>query len=244
MPRNFKKHLSTRTGSRQDYLIMCSLRETRNQLFLAHYENVISDEEFLLLFDVNRSTNPDLPYDLYDHFDFNVLENDECVTEFRFNKQDLPLLAEALQIPDQIRCYQRSVCSRLEALCILLKRLSYPCRYADMIRSFGRPVPTLCMIFNHMIDLIYETHSHRLLAWNNGVLNPRALESYAEAITAKGSPLTNCFGFIDGTVRPICRPSENQRMVYNGHKRVHALKFQAVALPNGIIGNMYGPVGE
>ena len=35
-----------------------------------------------------------------------------------------------------------------------------------------------------------------------------------------------------------------QRIVYNGHKRVHGLKFQSVALPNGLIANMYGPVGE
>ena len=60
---------------------------------------------------------------------------------------------------------------------------------------------------------------------------------------AKGAALENCFGFIDGTVRPIARPDENQRVVYNGHKRVHALKFQSVALPNGIITNTYGPVG-
>ena len=53
-----------------------------------------------------------------------------------------------------------------------------------------------------------------------------------------GAPLENCFGFIDGTVRPICRPGQNQRVVYNGHKRVHALKFQSVALPNCIIGNI------
>ena len=33
-----------------------------------------------------------------------------------------------------------------------------------------------------------------------------------------------------------------QRVVYNGHKRVHRLKFQSVALPNGLIGNLYGPV--
>ena len=52
------------------------------------------------------------------------------------------------------------------------------------------------------------------------------------------------FGFIDGTVRPIARPGENQRVVYNGHKTVHALKYQSVVLPNGLIGNMYGPVGE
>ena len=45
-------------------------------------------------------------------------------------------------------------------------------------------------------------------------------------------------------MRPISKPGENQRIVYNGHKRVHAIKFQSVALPNGLIENMYGPVGE
>ena len=76
------------------------------------------------------------------------------------------------------------------------------------------------------------------------VMSPAQLQVYANAVSAKGSALDNCFGFIDGTVRPICHPRENQRVVYNGHKRVHALKFQSVALPNGIIGNMYGPVGK
>ena len=71
------------------------------------------------------------------------------------------------------------------------------------------------------------------------VLNPHSLEIYSNAITAKGSPLDNCFGFIDGTVRPISKPGQNQRVFYYGHKRVHSIKFQSVALPNGIIGNMY-----
>ena len=141
-------------------------------------------------------------------------------------------------------CYKRSVCSELEALCVVLKRLAYPCRYADMIGRFAKPVPVLCMINNYMIDFIYQSHSHRLLEWNNQILNPAALETYAAAITAKGSPLNNCFGFIDGTVRPISRPGQNQQVVYNGHKRVHALKFQSVALPNGIIGNMFGSIGK
>lgn len=32
------------------------------------------------------------------------------------------------------------------------------------------------------------------------------------------------------------------RAVYNGHKRVHGLKFQSVALPNGLTANLFGPV--
>ncbi|CAH3123971.1 unnamed protein product [Pocillopora meandrina] len=54
--------------------------------------------------------------------------------------------------------------------------------------------------------------------------------------------LDNCFGFVDGMVCPISKPGVNQRAVYSGHKRVHALKFQSLALPNGLTGNLFGPV--
>ena len=80
--------------------------------------------------------------------------------------------------------------------------------------------------------------------WNETVLAAEKLQIYAEAVSAKGAALDNCFGFVDGTGRPICRPKEEQRIVYNGHKRVHSLKFQSVALPNGIIANLYGPVSK
>ena len=142
-----------------------------------------------------------------------------------------------------MECYQRSICSGLEALCIFIKRHSCPCRYSDKIARFGKPVPVLCTIDNYMIDYIYQVLSHRMLQWNDSILNPHSLEIYSNAITAKGSPLDNCFGFIV-TVRPISKPGQNQPVVYNGHKRVHGVKFQSVALPNGIIGNMYGPIGK
>ena len=76
------------------------------------------------------------------------------------------------------------------------------------------------------------------------VLNSPALQIYAQVISQRGSPLQNCFGFVDETVRPIAKPDNNQRIVYNTHKRLHAFKFQSLALPNGIIGYLYGPVGK
>lgn len=75
-------------------------------------------------------------------------------------------------------------------------------------------------------------------------MNAQALQSYVDAVSARDAALQNCFGFVDGTVRPIARPGEHQRLVYNGHKRVHLLKFQSLVLPNGLIANMYGPIGE
>ena len=65
---------------------------------------------------------------------------------------------------------------------------------------------------------------------------------YADAVHQSGAALDNCWGFIDGTVRPVCRPGVNQRVIYNGHKQVHSIKFQSVALPNGPVGHLYSLV--
>ena len=99
------------------------------------------------------------------------------------------------------------------------------------------------MMTNRVTDFIYVTHSHRITQWNPAVLNPGFLEQHAAAIAVKGAALDNCFGLVDGTVCPISKPAEHQRIVYNGHKTVHALKFQSVAVPNGLISNMDSPVG-
>ena len=48
---------------------MPSYRETRQQLLLAFDENIISDEEYLLLYDVNTSKNLEYDYWNYDPFE-------------------------------------------------------------------------------------------------------------------------------------------------------------------------------
>ena len=65
---------------------------------------------------------------------------------------------------------------------------------------------------------------------------------FAGTIHTKEAALNNAWDFIDGTVRPISRPRIHQRIVYNGHKRQHALKYQSITTPNGMIANLYGPI--
>ena len=43
---------------------------------------------------------------------------------------------------------------------------------------------------------------------------------------------------------PVCRPQQKQRIIYRGHKRIHAIKFQSVAAPNGLIAMFDGPYEE
>ena len=78
--------------------------------------------------------------------------------------------------------------------------------------------------------------------FNQAWLAQNKLEEFAAAIYDKGAALDNCWGFIDGTLRPCCRPGQYQRYLYNGHKRVHGIKFQSVIAPNGLIADLFGPV--
>ena len=221
-----------------------AFKDLRNSLIISYDDGFIDDEEFVLLYDLYASKDLDFPYDAYAPFDLEELDEAECVAEFRFRKRDVRALADVLRVPDTMTCEQGSVCTGIEGLCMLLRRMSYPCRYGDMIPRFAKPVPVLSMITNQMLDYIYNVHGHKVLNWNHDLLSPANLQMYVDTITAKGAPLDNCFGFIDGTIRAIARPERHQRILYNGHKRVHALKFQSIALPNGLIGNLYGPVGK
>ena len=87
-----------------------------------------------------------------------------------------------------------------------------------------------------------EPKNSHLLELDQPWLSPENLQLFAATVYNKGAALNNCWGFVDGTVRPICRPQRYQRAVYNGHKRVHAIKFQSDITPNGMIANLYGPV--
>ena len=67
--------------------------------------------------------------------------------------------------------------------------------------------------------------------------------AFALAIEEAGSPLHNCWGFIDGTARPIARPVRYQSVMYSGHKRFVLIScLQSVTAPNGLIAHMYGPI--
>ena len=112
-----------------------------------------------------------------------------------------------------------------------------------MIPAFGISVPELCMTYNPVVDYIFNKHGHSIGRWNHTLLSSKNLQRYANSIAAEGAALQNRFGFVYGTVHPICRSKHKQSVVYNGHQRVHRLKFQSVVLPNGMIANLYGPVG-
>ena len=105
---------------------------------------------------------------------------------------------------------------------------------------FGRSKSVLSSIFNFALDHVYGKCKH-LLSFDWERLTPSYMDEMCSGNKSKGSILENCVGFIDDTVRPMCRPGERQRLYYNGHKRIHALKYQSIVFPDGIIVFADGP---
>ena len=117
-----------------------AFKSVRNRLLIYHNDGFIDDDDFAVLYDLFASKNLDFPYDSYTPFDLEELDESKSFTEFRFGERDIRILKEVLQIFGMITCSQRSVCDGLAGLCMLLKRLSFPCRYGDMIHRFARLV--------------------------------------------------------------------------------------------------------
>ena len=221
---------------------MANLIDLRNAILIVNAENLIDDEEFLLLYGLNKPKNMEIPYWQYEKFDLDQMNDDECKAEFRFLRNNIHHLRDIIGLPENIILYNGVNVDSVEALCILLKRFAYPCRLVDMVPRFARPISQISMIISHLSEFLYANWSHLLRTFDQIWLSHENLEKYARVVQEKGSPLDNCRGFVDETVRPISRPGINQRVMYNGHMRVHALKFQSVVAPNGLIANLYGPV--
>ena len=70
-------------------LNMPNVKTVQDMVLLAHADHLIDDDECLLLYDLNRSKNLHLPYHSYEKFDLDSLSEDECKSEFRFDKRDI-----------------------------------------------------------------------------------------------------------------------------------------------------------
>lgn len=78
------------------------------------------------------------------------------------------------------------------------------------------------------------------LEWGFQHLTYDRLRSYAEYVGARGRG-TSVWGFVDGTLKLVCRPSRNQRRWYSGYKKRHTIKFQVITTPDGLISYLVGP---
>ena len=217
------------------------------KIYLLTYDQGVTDDEDLLLFSFALDEEDGALYrrvsgdPIGPEVNIGNLSDAQCRGMFRFTLPEIREPREKLEVPEVMRAGNGLKWDGVDGLCIILLRLSYPCRLCDLVHNFGHPVCELSRIVNTKL-FIFKRWNYLLMNLAQATwLTPQRIHRYAEATGSKG-PLQNLWGFIDGTVRPICRPIELQRPFYNGHKRVHALKLQSIATPDGMIAHLYGPL--
>ena len=171
-------------------------------------------------------------------FDPSTMCDKMFVSLFRFERDEVELLISALQLPRYIISDQRDRGATFEVFSLLCMKYAFPTRFCQMIREYGRSASSMSRLIKSLRIMLYESYSHALRY--PPLLTPEECACFASAIRkVSGHPVI--VGFVDGTVREICKPSLLQGAFYTGKDRIHALKYQAINTPDGLIRHLAGP---
>ena len=160
---------------------------------------------------------------------------------YRVTADELLEMVEALDLPGYIVTPSRYVFDPVEALGLTLARFRSAGDQYELSMLYNRTQSAISEIVNFVVTYVDNRWSDLLDFDHDHLLSPTNLEKYAAAIHRAGAPMDSIWGFIDCTIRRIARPTKWQRAAYSGHKKFHALKFQAIMLPNGMFGHLFGP---
>ncbi|KAL3255459.1 hypothetical protein MRX96_017367 [Rhipicephalus microplus] len=170
--------------------------------------------------------------------DIDAIDGTTFYRNFRFHKGNLNDLIVGLLIPGEVISAQRVRVSDRETLCMTLRRVAYSNRLCDLETIFNRHSSVISSVVSKVMSHIEYYFVHLLADFTvHGWMNLQNLQLFSQ----KCALLKNCWGFIDGTARRICRPSKLQQEHYSRHKRFHCQKYQAVMCAIGIICLLDGP---
>ncbi|XP_070172991.1 uncharacterized protein [Littorina saxatilis] len=113
--------------------------DARDQLELAAWDEDDAEDDFVV-------------FALLDQPERRAYEGQFALDHFTASAEEIRRLCALLgmqrtmQAPNGMN-NQGTKASGLEVLCICLRRLAYPCRFADLSQMFHRPKPELCVLF-------------------------------------------------------------------------------------------------
>lgn len=179
-------------------------------------------------------------------FNFGNLTDLACVQLFRFKRDAILLIVSLVGWPVQktrttMNGYKADP---LMATCIVLRRMATADRWCDLELLFGKHAPQLSELCREALKTFMDKSGDLVTAPIPSSFMAHHAQRYASAVFMKNSCMEHTVGFIDGTVIGVARPGGSymmQLVLYNGHKRKHAIKFQAVTTPDGLCIHLHGP---
>jgi hypothetical protein len=175
-------------------------------------------------------------------FDFDSSCNKMFIQDFRFEKAQVLAIVDALHniagIPEEIVSYAQDRAPLRTVFLMLCMKYAWPTRLGSMIKMFGKSISWMSRLITTLRELLYAFCYGKMRS--PPILSVADLNKFTAAVQ-RVSGLDVCFGFLDATVRPICRPSIGQKECYTGKDRLHAIKFQICSTPDGMIQHLDGP---
>jgi hypothetical protein len=157
-----------------------------------------------------RPYRPPLPYRRFS-FNLNLWADAWVEKRLRFTKAEIALIIPYLRLNEidwkaDGNGYKPS---ETKALAITLASLAFPLRQHDMISWFGCSASQLSVVKNVVYCYLVSLFRNKL-AWDRTRLTMEKMREFAAAVDRLGGG-DNVWGWIDGTVLRICRPTEGQR---------------------------------
>ena len=167
-----------------------------------------------------------------------TISDEEALSLFRFTIPQVQQIIQCMNLPPTITTDNQMIIDTVDAMCLLLRRLTYPSRYIDLEFAFNIHETVISRIVSTMTDILIHKYDDFIELWPG--LTRARVAVYSAIVTNRFPVISNIWGFIDGTMRYICRPSRRQRDYYS-YKKQHAQKFQCITAPDGLIISCCGP---
>ena len=157
---------------------------------------------------------------------------------FRWERAEMEQVCNVLRVPAVIRSRSGDRAPGFDVFCMLSMKYAFPTRLGQLIPFFGHSISKMSRLIAALRLYLFSEYALKL-TWIPDITQ-RDVQRFCAGIHSKTNfPI--CFGFIDGTVRPVCKPGLLQGEVYNGKDRVHSLKYQGFSTPDGMLQQLSGP---
>ena len=112
--------------------------------------------------------------------------------QFRFSKADIELLVVKFELPALITLPNRVKIDCRIVLCILLRKLVYPCRLIDLAVQFGLHKTVISRCLSYLVNHLESNFSHLLQLKKCHCT--QFGEAWSTSVNQKGSALVSCLG--------------------------------------------------
>jgi hypothetical protein len=197
----------------------------------------------LIAITLRRSSQADAAYSNRTWRDYK--NNRDFRRDFRFDRDHIPRLIAALQLPASIRsggyCFTAD-----DAISVLLFMLANDATLVKVNQKLGIKRAKASVIFRWTVHWLRDRWYKPLFVTDFHRWLPCFEEWARAALHVQGGnadiSYTGIIAFIDGTLIATCRPAPwLQRAFYSGYKKQHGVHWQGCLAPMGLIIDLAGP---